>query len=95
MKKPYITKYANCVVARLENRRIIVSKHVTKDGIDAYRIELTNIITDRKWKTCKMKRIRGCKVITGLILSKESIPYLVACIKELETYPMYKNNELH
>lgn len=77
--KEGIKIYNNAVVGRLKNRRIVMTNDKANTG---YIIEFTNIIKDRKWRTAINERIRGCKVITAIHLSKEAVEmmYRIAII---------------
>jgi len=76
--KECINIYANAVMARFQNRRIIVIKD--PKGVV---IEFTNIIRGKKWKPVKVKRLKGAKVVTAIRLSNEAVDYLFNCYYHL------------
>jgi len=80
-----LTIYKNGVVARFQDRRIAMTK-----ASNAVHIEFTRIDKSKKWRPVRMKRVKGCKVVTAIALSNEAMEYLFNCYYHL----MNKNKEV-
>lgn len=77
--KEGLTIYKNGVEARFQDRRIAMTK-----ASNAVYIEFTRINHSKRWRPVRMKRLKGCKVVTAIALSNEAMEYLFNCYYHLK-----------